>query len=134
MLLMPFTQYLRKGPPTGSPGEPASKALHLTLAYQYPLSQFSRLEGLVKALDQRAAATWEVRLYSRDTRILGNEVRSWSLVPLGAQVISFRALVFLYVPHPTHVPLPITKLVWNLMGFFSPLSLIYMCFAFCKFY
>ncbi|XP_050735771.1 protein UBASH3A homolog isoform X3 [Eriocheir sinensis] len=57
-----------------SPGEPASKALHLTLAYQYPLSQFSRLEALVKAVDQRAAATWEARLYSRDTRILGNEV------------------------------------------------------------
>ncbi|XP_050735772.1 protein UBASH3A homolog isoform X4 [Eriocheir sinensis] len=66
--------YVKEASHLCSPGEPASKALHLTLAYQYPLSQFSRLEALVKAVDQRAAATWEARLYSRDTRILGNEV------------------------------------------------------------
>ncbi|MPC59238.1 Protein UBASH3A [Portunus trituberculatus] len=54
-------------------GEVASKALHLTLAYQFPLSQFPRLEALVEAVDQRAPATWEVRLYSRDTRIHNNE-------------------------------------------------------------
>ncbi|KAG0711382.1 Ubiquitin-associated and SH3 domain-containing protein B [Chionoecetes opilio] len=57
-----------------SSGEMASKALHLTLAYQFPVSQFPRLEALGEALEQRASATWEVRLYSRDTRILTNEV------------------------------------------------------------
>ncbi|XP_042237588.1 protein UBASH3A homolog isoform X3 [Homarus americanus] len=55
-------------------GEAATKALHLTLAYQFPPSQFSRLESLVDIVDPRAPSAWEVRLYSRDTRIVGNEV------------------------------------------------------------
>lgn len=59
---------------TGTTGEAATKALHLTLAYQFPPSHFSRLESLVDIVDPRAPAAWEVRLYSRDTRIVGNEV------------------------------------------------------------
>ncbi|XP_064470686.1 ecdysteroid-phosphate phosphatase-like isoform X2 [Ornithodoros turicata] len=54
--------------------EPYLKALHITLAYQFQPDQCSQLEKLGQDIDCTAAACWELRLYSRDTRIKGCEV------------------------------------------------------------
>ncbi|XP_067133266.1 ecdysteroid-phosphate phosphatase-like isoform X1 [Centruroides vittatus] len=63
--------------------EPYLKALHITLAYQFQPEHYSTLERLTKDIDTDAAACWELRLYSRDTRIKGNEVHKvlYSHVP-----------------------------------------------------
>ncbi|XP_018494053.1 protein UBASH3A homolog [Galendromus occidentalis] len=54
--------------------EPYLKALHVTLAYQFDVTHYGSLEKLTQMIDTEAPACWELRLYSRDMRIKGNEV------------------------------------------------------------
>ncbi|OQR75845.1 protein UBASH3A-like [Tropilaelaps mercedesae] len=54
--------------------EPYLKALHVTLAYQFDVAHYGSLEKLTQMIDTEAPACWQLRLYSRDTRVKGNEV------------------------------------------------------------
>lgn len=60
------------------PVKPHIKALHLTIAYQFPSSQFHELKSIVESsVDPNATASWEIRLYSRDSRFSGKHVISF---------------------------------------------------------
>ena len=54
--------------------EAPSQALHLTLAYHFPSSQFANLESLVESINPNVQGDWEFRLFSRDVRLADKEV------------------------------------------------------------
>lgn len=79
--------------------EPYLKALHITLAYQFQLEHYAMLEKLSQAINTNATACWELRLYSRDTRIKGSEVHKvlYSHVPKEPDELELLIGDFVYV-------------------------------------
>ena len=58
----------------GLKADPIIKSFHLTLAYQFSKEHFPSLEELAHDILPGAPCSWEVRLYSYDSRTAGCEV------------------------------------------------------------
>jgi len=54
--------------------DPIIKSFHLTLAYQFPQKHFSALEDLARDISPPSPCSWELRLYSYDSRTAGCDV------------------------------------------------------------
>ena len=59
---------------SGLKADPIIKSFHLTLAYQFPKEHFSLLEELAGDIAPLAPCSWELRLYSYDSRASGCDV------------------------------------------------------------
>ena len=59
---------------SGLKADPIIKSFHLTLAYQFPKEHFSLLEELAQDIAPLAPCSWELRLYSYDSRAAGCDV------------------------------------------------------------
>lgn len=93
-------RYVNKITALGITAEPQIKSLHLTLAYQFPSNLFSPLGLMVEKLKPIAPANWELRLYSRDSRLQNLHVHkvTHAHVPREHDELELRVGDYIYVP------------------------------------
>lgn len=93
-------RYVNKIAALGITAEPQVKSLHLTLAYQFPGNMFPPLRSMVEKLEPNIPANWELRLYSRDSRLQSLHVHkvTHAHVPREHDELELRVGDYIYVP------------------------------------
>lgn len=92
-------RYVNKIAALGITAEPQVKSLHLTLAYQFPGNSFQPLRLMVEKLGPSTLANWELRLYSRDSRLQNLHVHkvTHAHVPREHDELELRVGDYIYV-------------------------------------
>ncbi|XP_015591028.1 protein UBASH3A homolog isoform X2 [Cephus cinctus] len=80
--------------------EAHTNSLHLSLAYQFPNSLFVPLNNMVEQLGSNVPANWELRLYSRDSRLRNAHVHkvTHAHVPREHDELELRPGDYIYLP------------------------------------
>ncbi|XP_011161275.1 protein UBASH3A homolog [Solenopsis invicta] len=92
--------YVNKIAALGITAEPQIKSLHLTLAYQFPGNLFQSFRSMVEKLGPNTPTNWELRLYSRDSRLQNMHVHkvTHAHVPREHDELELRVGDYIYVP------------------------------------
>lgn len=93
-------RYVNKIAALGITAEPQATSLHLTLAYQFPGNLFQSLRSTVEKLGPNTPANWELRLYSRDSRLQNLHVHkvTHAHAPREHDELELRVGDYIYVP------------------------------------
>lgn len=93
-------RYVSKIASLGITAESQVTSLHLTLAYQFPSNLFQPLRFGVESLGPNTPANWELRLYSRDSRLQNLHVHkvTHAHVPREHDELELRVGDYIYVP------------------------------------
>lgn len=94
-------QYCKKLSNLGITVEPHTKApLHLSLAYQFSSTHFQHLRSMVEKLGSNTAVNWELRLYSRDSRLRNMHVHTvlHTHIPRQHDELELRPGDYIYLP------------------------------------
>lgn len=62
-------RYISKLSTLGIAADLHTDSLHLSLAYQFPSSQFQSLRSMVERMGANSSSNWEFRLYSRNAKL-----------------------------------------------------------------
>ncbi|XP_029049111.1 protein UBASH3A homolog [Osmia bicornis bicornis] len=93
-------RYVNKLTSLGISAEPQIKSLHLTLAYQFPSNLYQQLRLMVEKLKLTSSANWELRLYSRDSRLQNAHVHkvTHAHMPREHDELELRVGDYIYIP------------------------------------
>lgn len=92
--------YANKLSSLGISAEPQVKSLHLTLAYQFPSNLYQQLRLMVEKLTLVCPTNWELRLYSRDSRLQNAHVHKVTHphMPREHDELELRVGDYIYIP------------------------------------
>lgn len=92
--------YANKLSSLGISAEPQIKSLHLTLAYQFPSNLYQQLRLMVEKLTLICPTNWELRLYSRDSRLQNAHVHKVTHphMPREHDELELRVGDYIYIP------------------------------------
>lgn len=93
-------RYANKIATLGITAEPQVTSLHVTLAYQFPSNLFQSLRSRVDKLRPNVPANWELRLYSRDSRLQNLHVHKVTHphIPREHDELELRVGDYIYIP------------------------------------
>ncbi|XP_033334834.1 ecdysteroid phosphate phosphatase [Megalopta genalis] len=93
-------RYVNKLSSMGISAKPRVKSFHLTLIYQFPSNLYQELRSMVGKLTLTSSANWELRLYSRDSRLQNAHVHqvTHGYMPREYNELELRVGDYIYIP------------------------------------